>query len=74
MLTTQIIVGVVKKLHLLLMNTKPKCEMCVNANVALSTIAAFFSPMHLSKLECTMPLKNSSSPMGLKIIPAKAKL
>jgi len=33
---------------------------------------ALSSPMDLAKLECTIPLKNNSSPIGLNVIPVKA--
>ncbi len=51
MLNTQIKVGVVRKFHLLLIKTNPKCEICVTANAELSTIDAFFSPIDFAKLE-----------------------
>jgi hypothetical protein len=45
---TQIIVGRVKKSHLLLINTNPKCDTWVNANADPSTIDAFLSPIELA--------------------------
>ena len=68
-LATHIKVGVVKESHLLLVNTKPKCEIWVQANAALSAMDAFFSPIDFSKLERRIPLKNNSSPIRLKVIP-----
>ena len=73
-LNTQIKVGVIRKFHSLLINTNPKCEICVTANAELSTMDAFFSPIDFSKLEWTIPLKNNSSPIGLKIIPVNATI
>ena len=50
-LATQSIAGMAKNFQSLLINTKPKCERCVNANAALSTNDAFLSPIDFAKLE-----------------------
>ena len=49
-LNTHSRVGVVKKLHWLLINTNPKCEICVIANAELSITEAFLSPNDFAKL------------------------
>jgi hypothetical protein len=71
-LTTHITVGIVKKVHLPWINTNPKCEICVRANAVPSIMDAFVLPTDFAKLEWTIPLKNNSSPIGLKIIPVAA--
>ena len=49
-LNVQMRAGTVKKFHSLLMNTNPKCDMCVSANAEASKSDAFFSPTDLAKL------------------------
>ena len=49
-LNTHSKVGVVKKLHWLLINTNPKCEIWVIAKAELSTTEAFLSPNDFAKL------------------------
>jgi hypothetical protein len=70
-LKTQIKVGVLRNCHWSLTNINPKCDICVNANAELSMIDAFLSPIDFAKLECTIPLKNNSSPIGLNVMPVK---
>lgn len=73
-LPTQIKEGMVRKSHAPFEKIKPKCAMCISANVKLSIIEAFCSPSDSAKLPCTIPLKNNSSPIGLNVILVTAKI
>lgn len=72
--STHIIVGTNKKAHRPCTKTKPKCATWVMEKAEASRIDARDSPQDFLKLLCTIPLKNNSSPIGLKIMAVPAMI